>query len=319
MFFSNFIKLRSAIEQITGKKVEVKINPEIKKILNKLANEGKCIVDFKKDNLVTDENNILFYKLPDGSHVRVNLYIQEKILDFGERFFQRLSKEELEEYLQPLHKYHIFMCETLKQMATSGRFEKYRINTRNNGTFYYRYVLSSGKVIAQRENEKLLICKHCLKMYVKLCRKNGIPISGELSPEEFNLEEFDRKFQFFNYSESSNKLLLINTRRISKLRIAGEHLYPNVYPPDWNRIAEEIKEKRGYTCEKCGFKPSNEKEKKFIHVHHINGDRNDNREENLRVLCIKCHSEEVQHQHIKKWKEYREFLKLISNKRGEVE
>lgn len=46
-----------------------------------------------------------------------------------------------------------------------------------------------------------------------------------------------------------------------------------------HRISQQFVKKR---CEHCGGT-------KNLHVHHVNGDWMDHREENLKTLCIKCH------------------------------
>lgn len=44
-------------------------------------------------------------------------------------------------------------------------------------------------------------------------------------------------------------------------------------------------------CKKCGQKPEWNGKKLTLHLDHINGDRSDNRLENLRLLCPNCHSQ----------------------------
>ena len=53
-------------------------------------------------------------------------------------------------------------------------------------------------------------------------------------------------------------------------------------------VEEEIKENR---CELCGQLPFHNGKELVLQLDHINGDHNDNRLENLRILCPNCHSQ----------------------------
>ena len=59
------------------------------------------------------------------------------------------------------------------------------------------------------------------------------------------------------------------------------------YAYNWKSICKTIKDRDKWTCQLCG-----EQRKRWghnLHVHHINEDKTDNRNENLVSLCAPCH------------------------------
>jgi len=275
LIFSEFKTFLNAVESITSEKLA-----EAKRLLE---TEGKNIENIS--DIFVNDNGELFEILPDGSLVRVNLYIATKVIDnYALKYIQSID----------LYKYHIYKCTTISNMFNSGRKHRYKINSRDNGTFYYTFTDYNGYVLKTVENQKLNICKNCLK---KFLYKNYVSDSDVAN---FNLKDFHKQNKnFFDFDTSSME--------------KGEYAKANVYSRKWTEISNQIKTKRDYSCETCGWRPANSYEKRFIHTHHQNGDKTNNRDDNLKVLCIKCHSNvDIYHKRIKSSSNYKEFLSLTN-------
>lgn len=62
------------------------------------------------------------------------------------------------------------------------------------------------------------------------------------------------------------------------------------YTRNWDDISRKYREKHEYTCEECGLRIDNPYDRQYIHVHHIDANKLNNKESNLRCLCLRCHS-----------------------------
>ena len=62
------------------------------------------------------------------------------------------------------------------------------------------------------------------------------------------------------------------------------------YTRNWDDISRKYREKHDYTCEECGLRIDNLYDRQYIHVHHIDANKLNNTESNLRCLCLRCHS-----------------------------
>jgi len=272
--FSNFKSFLNAVESISSIELE-----KAKKILQTIGREINDIND-----IFLNSNNELFELLPDGTLVRINFYIATKTVD--NHTLEDISSDNL-------FKYHIYKCTTIAQMFNTGRKHRYKINNREDGTFFYTFHDFKGKILKTEENQKLNICKNCLKKFL------GKNYASDLDVKNFNLKDFhqqERSFFDFDLSEMEK----------------GEYAQPNVYVQQWQKISTQIKRKKDYTCSECGFKPKNNYQQRFIHTHHLNGDKLNNHEDNLQVICIKCHSEvDRYHTRIKSSSNYQEFIQHI--------
>lgn len=63
------------------------------------------------------------------------------------------------------------------------------------------------------------------------------------------------------------------------------------YTRDWEEISRNYREAHNYTCERCGLHIDDIFDRQYIHCHHKDENKLNNRESNLECLCIRCHSE----------------------------
>lgn len=106
--------------------------------------------------------------------------------------------------------------------------------------------------------------------------------------------------------------LLSPMQDVSANELFSTHIQDG-YIAEWNKISLCIREQQDWICSSCRLQLKEPHLRRFLHVHHINRVRNDNSPENLRVLCIKCHSaqEGEGHQNLKNKSEYQEYIKLF--------
>lgn len=195
---------------------------------------------------------------------RVILYIRDIQIYFG--------------YETQEPKFHITFCPTLKRMSTQGKSEKYVVSIRADGIFKLNY--TNGKKILKTVKKNLDICRHCLK---KINWKNYKFVS------EYDKEIIFENFSIEEYFETVNN---DNSKNFSTLPDYTEENAPlNIYPENWRIISKMLRTEAGYQCSDCKkfFEPNK------IHVHHINGIKQDCFRSNLEVLCADCHQKRHNH------------------------
>ena len=64
----------------------------------------------------------------------------------------------------------------------------------------------------------------------------------------------------------------------------------NGYKKDWQLISRNYQSKVNHTCEKCGIIMTDRFDHRFLHTHHIDGNKLNNNDSNLKCLCALCHS-----------------------------
>ena len=83
----------------------------------------------------------------------------------------------------------------------------------------------------------------------------------------------------------------------------------NEYPENWDEIAERIKEKHGWKCERCGH-PHDPKSGHTLTVHHLIPDKSLCEDFNLCALCQRCHLS-IQH-HVKMFQMMFAFFEIAT-------
>jgi hypothetical protein len=181
------------------------------------------------------------------------------------------------------YKFHVHNCRTLKTAKQNNIYNKYVVSTRTDGKFD---VFSNGR----KRVKQMQVCKNCLhelhyKGYDNHWQDKNINIYNEFSLEEFFGIYMEQDINRPVYTDATAPF--------------------NDYTKNWRRIANEEKTRRKYICENC--KKDFSQLKQFLHVHHKNSLKWDNNPQNLRVLCIGCHSMQTGHAHLKNSAEYKEY------------
>ena len=176
-------------------------------------------------------------------------------------------------------RFHIYSCKKIQEMQEKGKKFRYKSTSRKDGKFY----LIKGE---KKWEESLEVCYFCFKLY----------------NQQFNLEKTKQDFPLKEYIEAPIAYSHFSDVMIDHCTI------PNSYVKSWDKISRTMKERVSYICSLCYQDFSNSECRKFLDTHHIDANKRNNTNGNLKVLCIECHSQEHNHSHIKKGSRYKEYL-----------
>lgn len=197
-------------------------------------------------------------------------------------------------------KYHLANCQILEKMRKNSRFDRYVVANRDTGEFKVN-IISNGKV---NQTVRLDVCQSCLDRI----HWHGFSMQSMASSERRKrVVDFSLPVFFNHYPRD---LITYKPRYTSSTAPLNE------YPENWKQLSMDIRRKNRFKCESCGrlLKPD---ESRFLHVHHRNGLKNDNRHANLAVLCIVCHAEQPQHGHLKNHPDYKKLV-MNSNHKSNI-
>ena len=139
-----------------------------------------------------------------------------------------------------------------------------------------------------------------LKKAVKNSRSlREVIIRLNLVPAGGNYEQVQTQITFLKLSivhfqgkgwRKGSKIPIVPALPLKEIMVAGSHYQS--FKLKKRLFAEGIKEQK---CEECGWAKRSADGRLPLELDHINGDRHDNRVENLRVLCPNCHSLQPTH------------------------
>lgn len=261
----------SGLQEVTD---SFKSNVEIISDIKKLGSTGMPVE--MKDLFIHATG--IYVVLKDGILKKVALCKDESYLSLSE------DKE------PPV--FHILLCDDIKNNQYAQRVAKRA----------ERYKVHRTMPASSPGGRRVSICPFCLRRYNSMTKL-------DLTPEEFNLKGFLNR----ELNSGHKEFFFYDNDKI-----------PGMYEKIWQNLSEFVKRKSNYTCDKCSIELSRSYLRQhFLNSHYTsqiigkNSGKNirkkgeSNRIETINTLCIRCHAEEQNHEEIRKYPDYKEFMELL--------
>lgn len=162
----------------------------------------------------------------------------------------------LERYGKP--RFHICKCTIINEFIESGGFRDHYVRANSDPV----PVKNMDNRYREEEVDELPLCRYCLNQIRKY--------------DNITSSEFVELLRQARADEEEPE--------VQEVDIFG-------YTRDWDYISKSYREAHNYTCEKCGLKIDDLFDRQYIHCHHKDANKLNNKEGNLQCLCLRCHSE----------------------------
>lgn len=174
-------------------------------------------------------------------------------------------------------KWHFYKCSTITSHDSFGG--RYVVKTDSEGNF----VLEGGR------QKPLEPCRKCLAISSK---SMGYDYEfweslGD-SPKDSNSAFIPMVSDATLFSDASG--CWTKTSKLLEHELSG-------YVRDWPRISYLYRKSKMWKCEVCSLDLSSKR--MLLHTHHVNRDKKNNDYSNFLSLCVRCHSDQPFHDHMK--------------------
>ena len=233
-------------------------------IIDNLADALRKNLEFELDDIQLDEfENLDYFVTEDGQ--RFLVYIREQSGSF---------------------KYHLKMCQHLRDRKSKKTLTNRYVATAQKTN---EFSITNSYVGATISRVKLDVCMFCLgeirwednelgRFHYRLPKKSRLKIVENFNPATY-------------FDKYAKEVFDPNLKQ-------DIHVSLNQYSTMHMQIAVLHKENVNYKCQciNCNIDLKNEeKQKQYIHLHHIDGRKDNYDPKNLLVLCVHCHNNRHHH------------------------
>lgn len=179
-------------------------------------------------------------------------------------------------------RFHILNCNTIEKQKARQNF---------NGHYVFSNRIEKVLDLDDIERE-LNLCMNCIK--------NQSVIDRVLKVSEYVKDYIANEKVDPNFEETD---------------LPGLRTFTDIaYTPDWDKKSLAYRISVRFTCENCGIRLNeNYYDGYYLETHHIDGNKENNDNSNLKALCILCHSE-VDSIHRKNYSRDKNKIKLMNFK-----